>query len=96
MEFDYNRCETPALAKIDSMHFLCAYDSDGDEGWARLLGVNEWSWSAHDLSSYMFEPSKANYPALAKIDDGHVLCVYATDGDVGVAEILRLGPEVLP
>ncbi len=36
-EFDDNNGETPALARIDSGHMLCAYDGSGTDGWVVVL-----------------------------------------------------------
>ena len=39
-EFDTQDGHTPALAEIDSTHYLCAYEGKDGDGWAVVLEVN--------------------------------------------------------
>jgi hypothetical protein len=92
-EFDTKKCITPALSKVDDTHYLCAYHGDHDDGWAIVLTIDTGSWTISGEQPYEYEISKGKEPALAKIYDGHYLCTYLTDGDVGLATVLMVDTE---
>ena len=54
-EFDSSNGETPALARIDSTHYLCAYTGDGDDGWATVLVVDAGTWDVTQRPAYEFD-----------------------------------------
>ena len=77
LEYDTKQGITPALAKIDDTHFLCAYQGDRGDGWACILYQGSSLQRAADLE---FDTSDCMYPALSKIDTQgnthYFLCVY--------------------
>jgi type II secretory pathway pseudopilin PulG len=90
-EFDTDDGWYPALAQIDSTHYLCAYTGDGDDGWATILTVDTDTWTITQETSLEFDTVKGKTPALAPIDDSHYLCAYTGDGDTGKAVVLTVG-----
>ncbi len=92
-EFDNKKGKTPALAQIDSTHYLCSYTGDNDDGWATVLTVNTGSKTVSKESSYEYDTVKGKTPALAQIDSTHYLCTYAGNGDDGWATILTVNPS---
>ena len=80
-EFDTKKGKTPALAQIDTSHYLCAYSGDEDDGWATVLTVNTDTWAITKETPLIFSPVGCKYPALIQIDDSHYLCVYQ-EGDL--------------
>lgn len=89
-EFDTQKCGTPALAKIDDAHYLCAYEGKDDDGWVVVLTVNMVTWSISKETPFEFDNKKGKYPALSMIDDTHYLCAYSGDGDDGWATVLKI------
>ena len=89
-EFDNVRGKEPALAQIDSTHYLCAYTGDGDDGWAVVLTINTSSWTISKETAYEFDTVKGKTPALTQIDGTNYLCAYAGDGDDGWAVTLTV------
>ncbi len=77
LEYDTKQGITPALAKIDDAHFLCAYQGDRGDGWACILFQDSSLQRGPEVE---FDTSDCMYPALSKIytqgDDHHFLCVY--------------------
>ena len=81
----------PALAQIDSTHYLCAYGGpDKDMGWSVVLTVDTGTWEITKGTAFQFESVKAKTPALIQVDSTHYLCAYAGDGDDGTAVILTV------
>jgi len=91
LEYDALNGENPALAQIDSAHYLCAYTGDGSDGWACVLEINPGTWSVTKKSQVEFDIQDCLKPALVKIDDGHYLCVYGGNSNLGSAVILTVG-----
>jgi len=89
-EYDASLGQTPALAKIDSTHYLCAYSGPGDDGWAVVLTVNTGTWSITSETPFEYDGQMGINPALAKIDDNHYLCVYADKFSDGWAVVLTV------
>ena len=89
-EFDSSNGETPALAQIDSTHYLCAYTGSGDDGWATVLTVDTGTWNITQGTSYEFDSSQGEDPALVQIDSTHYLCAYEGAGDDGWAVVLTV------
>ncbi|UCG60179.1 MAG: type II secretion system protein [Phycisphaerales bacterium] len=91
-EFDTSTGKSPALCKIDEIHYLCAWDGPGSHGWAAVLSVNEGSWVLSIETPFEYDTSKAVEPALAQIDPTHYLCAYRGEGDDGWAAVLTVNP----
>jgi prepilin-type N-terminal cleavage/methylation domain-containing protein len=90
--FDYqiDQAETPALAQIDSNHYLCAYTGPGSDGWAVVLVIDVDNGTISEATAFEFDDVQATTPALAKIDNTHYLCVYTdkfSDGQVVVLTV---------
>lgn len=82
---------TPALARIDDTHFLCAYNhwSPSYEGCAVVLTVNPVDWSITKETSIQID-TPARDPDLCRIDSTSFLCAYrgpSYNGAVGVLTI---------
>ena len=82
----------PALAKIDSTHYLCAYTGAGTDGWAVVLTVNLGTWAVTRNTPYEFDNSNGQYPALVQINSTHYLCAYTDTGSIGYAVVLTVSP----
>jgi hypothetical protein len=78
------------LAKIDDGHYLCAYRSDKDEGWATVLTVDTGTWTVSQKTPVRYDSKKAKVPDLHQIDSTHYLCAYQGDGDDGYAVVLTV------
>ena len=89
-EYDSIKGKTPALAQIDSTHYLCAYAGDGDDGWATVLTVNSGTWALSEGTPLEFDSDKGKTPALAQIDATRYLCAYTGGGDDGWATVLTV------
>ena len=89
-EFDTKKGKTPALAKVDDTHYLCAYAGNGDDGWATVLAIDTDIWSITKGTSYEFDTQKGETPVLSKIDDTHHLCAYSGNNDDGWAVVLNV------
>lgn len=90
--FEYNTFngQTPALAQIDSTHYLCAYEGSGSDGWAVVLTVDTGNGTITKETPFRFEQQNGKMPALSKIDDTHYLCAYTrqfSDGQVVVLTV---------
>jgi len=80
----------PALAKIDSTHYLCAYMGQGFDGWVVVLTIDPATFEITAETAFEFDTSEAKAPALAKLDNAHYLCVYTSSGDDGWVIILTV------
>jgi type II secretory pathway pseudopilin PulG len=92
-QFDSVKCKTPTLSKIDDEHYLCVYAGDGDDGWAKVLTVDNSTWDITVETALEFDTIKAKTASLAKVDDEHFLCAYSGDGDDGWAVVLTVDSE---
>jgi hypothetical protein len=81
---------TPALARIDSTHYLCAYSGNGDDGWAVVLTVDTGDWTLSKETPFEFDTGKGMEPSLFQIDSTHYLCSYAGGGNDGWAVVLTV------
>ena len=90
-EYDAVQGKRPELAKIDATHYLCAYESEGHDGWATILTVDPATWTLTRQTPLEFDPVFAHDAALAQIDDSHFLCAYTGPGDDGWAVVLGVG-----
>ena len=93
-EFDADKGKTPALAQIDSTHYLCAYEGgpggNSNDGWATILTVNTGTWTITNGTPFEFDTVKGNTPALSQIDSTNYLCAYTGGGDDGWATVLTV------
>lgn len=83
---------SPALAKIDTAHYICAYEGAQSDGYAVVLTVDTGNWSISKATPFEFDTKNALTPALAKIDDTHYLCVYEGFQEDATAVILTVNP----
>lgn len=95
-EFETSDATSPALAKINSSDYLCAYTGPYSDGWAAILTVDTGSWAISEEASFEFDPTQAEQPALAKCDDSHYLCAYSGWHSDGWAVVLELGEGIRP
>jgi prepilin-type N-terminal cleavage/methylation domain-containing protein len=95
-EFDASNGETPALAKIDDTHYLCAYDGNGSDGWATVLTVDTGNWTISRGADLEFDASTGITPALAQIDPNDYLCAYGGPDSDGWAVVLNYNPATGP
>ena len=63
-EFDTQDGRSPALSRIDSTHYLCAYEGDGSDGWAVVLTVDTGSWTITEETPFEFDTQSGIAPAL--------------------------------
>ena len=88
IEFDAQQGITPALARIDSQHHLCAYRGQNGDGYSAVLTVDTGTWSVTKETAFEFDKQNCEQPALSKIDDTHYLCAYEGQGSDGWATVL--------
>ena len=91
-EFEALIAATPALAQIDSTHYLLSYagGADKDQGWASVLTVNTGTWEITEGTPLLVDADKLKTPALIQVDSTHHLLAYSGDGDVGTAVVLAV------
>ncbi len=97
-EFDSQKGKTPVLQKIDNEHYLCAYESDGSDGWAVILNVNKDTFAITKKTPYEFDDvrgktvsvMKLNYLPPGTENRMDFLCGYSGDKDHGYVTILRV------
>jgi len=91
LQYDSGAGKIPALARIDTNSYLCAYAGDGDVGWMTTLTVNQSSLEITNSTPFEFDAVKGKTPAIAYVSDGHYLCAYAGPGDDGWAVVIAPG-----
>ena len=89
-EYDTSTGNTPALAQIDSTHYLCAYEGPDFDGWAVVLIVDTDTWDVTKGTTFEYDTDNGVTPALAQIDQTHYLCVYNGDKSSGLAVVLTV------
>lgn len=92
--FEYDPLEghTPAIAQIDSTHFLCAYTGYNDHGWALVLTVDLDEWTLTKGPAIEFDELCGKTPVLEKIDATRYLCAYDGPANKGTARVLIVDP----
>jgi len=98
LEYDTAKGKTPALAKVDDEHYLCAYSGNGDKGWATVLTVDNTTWNINKGISFQFDSKKGKAIALAEIpylpagvsNRTDYLCAYSGAKDHGCVATLRV------
>jgi type II secretory pathway pseudopilin PulG len=88
--FELVQCHEPALARINETDFLCTYGEFGVPGLAVVLRVDTQADSVTSGPNYMYDEERGDEPALAKVDDSHLLCVYEGFHKDGYAVILKI------
>jgi hypothetical protein len=91
-EFDTQDGKMPALAQIDSTHYLCTYEGKDQDGWACVIEIDSLLYTITKKSSFEFDTDKGMEPALAQIDSTHYLCAYCGQSDDGWAVVLEVNP----
>jgi competence protein ComGC len=86
----------PAVVRASGNDYLCAYGEFGEDGTARVLRVDTDADSVNCGSPFEYDEVKGKWPALAKVDDTHILCAYTGHADDGYAVILTVGAPILP
>jgi len=92
LEFDNNKGQETALAKIDSNHYLCVYSGPSDDGWATVLTVNTDTWAITNQTPFQFDTTCVT-PALAFVDNTHYLCSYTGPSTDGWAVVLTVDTD---
>ncbi len=90
-EFETVQGMTPALAQIDSTHYLCAYTGPGGDGWVMILTVDTGTWNITSGTPFEYDITLGVTPVLANIDTTNNLCAYEGDGADGWTVILKTG-----
>ena len=89
LEYDIKSGITPALARIDDTHFLCAYQGDKGDGWSHVL----YETTPGELTAgppEEFDTADCVYPVLSQIDAGHYLCAYAQESSMLVRSVVLI------
>jgi len=89
LEYDTKSGITPALARIDDTHFLCAYQGDKGDGWSHVL----YETTPGELTagpSEEFDTADCVYPVLSQIDAEHYLCAYAQESSMLVRSVVLI------
>jgi prepilin-type N-terminal cleavage/methylation domain-containing protein len=95
-EYDSSEGREPALAQIDTSHYLCAYRGPGGDGWATVLAVDGGDWTISKTSELEYDTSEGRVPALARIDGDHHLCAYRGPGTDGWSVVLSMDAQIRP
>ena len=88
VQYDADYADTPTLAKIDSNHFLCAYEGYRGDGWVCVLA--EESNILILKSSLEFNDRDGLFPSLYQVDATHYLCAYQGTKSAPTAVILTV------
>jgi len=92
-EYDPIDGRTPAIAKIDSDHYLCAYTGYNDHGWAIVLTVDLDAWTVTKGPALEFDEVCGKTPILQKIDATRYLCAYDGPSNKGTTRVLIVDPS---
>jgi hypothetical protein len=92
-EYDPLGGHTPAIAQIDSTHFLCAYTGYNDHGWALVLTVDLDGWTLTKGPAIEFDEVCGKTPVLEKINATRYLCAYDGPANKGTARVLIVDPS---
>jgi hypothetical protein len=97
LEYDIRNGQTPALAKIDDMYFLCAYQGNKGNGYACIL-FEKIPATLQRSPSFTFDATDCVTPALSKIatqgNDHYFLCTYAAPYEVRVVVLTATVTQV--
>ncbi|MHC4424862.1 MAG: PilW family protein [Planctomycetota bacterium] len=95
-DFDEDNTQQPALAQIDSTHYLCVYRGPrigpDQYGYAIVLTIDTGDWTISDegRTPFGYSDYDGTDPALAKIDGTHYLCAYSDGASDGQAVVLTV------
>ncbi len=89
-EFDNNYGKDPAISKIDNEHYLCAFESTDDDGWAVVLIVDQTDWTISSGPQFEYDTSRGTQVDLLRIDNDHHLGAYSGPGDDGISMVLTV------
>lgn len=89
-EYDTDKGDQPALAKIDDEHYLCAYNGAGNDGFAVILKVNAGDWTVTRGTPLEYDTVNGQSPAIAQVDPTHFLCVYEGPLNTGQAVVFEV------
>ena len=81
---------TPALAQVDSTHYLCAYGGSGNNGFAVILIVNTGTWAVTKGTAFEYDTANGLNPALIQINSTKYLCAYEGNQNDGYAVVLNV------
>jgi len=88
--FDIDRILSPALAAIDGLHHLCAWQGFADNaGYAVVLTVNDTTWTISCETEFDMD-MQINEPVLCQIDSDTYICAYESSGNIGSAVVLEV------
>jgi hypothetical protein len=85
-------CASPTLASVDATHFLCVYEGPLGTGAAVVFEVDTASDTVSVVTTLEFEATSCSTPAISKIEDGRFLCVYEGPQNDGWAAVLTVNP----
>ena len=90
--FEYETADgmTPALAQVDSTHYLCAYGGSGNDGFAVILIVNTGTWAVTKGTAFEYDTANGLNPALIQINSTKYLCAYEGNQNDGYAVVLNV------
>jgi hypothetical protein len=89
-EYDTASGLAPALAQIDTSHYLCTYSGPGGTGWTVVLNVDTGTWTITKGTPFEFDTASGEEPALVQIDSTNYLCTYTGADDDGWAVVLTV------
>lgn len=89
-EFDGGTGATPALSKIGTYKYLCAYTSGASKGYAVMLTVSPLDWTITKGTAHNFDGQGGTTPSLFRINNTHHLCVYEGKKSDGFAVVLTV------
>jgi type II secretory pathway pseudopilin PulG len=89
LEYDTKSGITPALARIDDSHALCAYQGDRGDGFACIL-FEKIPGTLQRGVQLEFDLADCVYPVLSQIDTEHYLCAYAQESSTLVRTVVLI------
>lgn len=92
-EFDTSQGMFNSLVKIDSTHYLNAYQGSVNDGFAIVLTVNPATWAVSGGTKLEFDTTDVEYNDVIQVDSTHYLNVFADSSDDGRAVILTVDTD---
>ena len=88
LEHDTRGSSSNSFIKIDDTHFMLAYEGEENDGYIRILSINE---DFDIIKTYLSKHSSDNsYNSLVKIDSTHFMLAYAGDYNVGIIKTFSI------
>ena len=75
-EFDTVLGNYNSLVKIDSTHYINAYQGLDDDGYAIVFTVNQTDWTITNGTKHEFDTGNGQYNSLVQIDSTHYINAY--------------------